>query len=132
MPSAGRKEQRGRQPENAFPHVSIIREFRSATISGGTTATEAGARTKAKVDDIDHGMSIRRNEKWGTLEDQMDVTNTPRREGEGGPDIQAMHGMARLIDRWMQGATTVAADVDRQVNKKASHVMKAIGYSGKY
>lgn len=96
------------------------------------TAMEAGARTKTKVDDIDHGMRGRRNEKWGTLDDAMDVTNTPRKEGEGGPDIQAMHGMTRLIDQWMSGANQVVTDVNRQVEKKASHVMKEVGYSGKY
>jgi hypothetical protein len=96
------------------------------------TAMEAGARTKKRVDEVDHAMRMRRNEKWGSLDDAMDVTNTPRKEGEGGPDIKDMHTLRNLMDWWMEGAAKVSKDVDRQVNNKASHVMKAVGYSGSY
>ncbi len=96
------------------------------------TAMEAGARTQAKVDQASHDMRTRRNQHWGMLSDAMDVTNEPRTEGEDGPDIQGIKHMSRLMMWWMQGAGKVAGDVDRQVDKKASHVMGAVGYSGHY
>ncbi|MEO6776287.1 MAG: hypothetical protein ABI467_25270 [Kofleriaceae bacterium] len=135
MGAIGAKTDKAVDPKGDDPLASQAMVYTATayeTQSFLDTAMHAGARTKKKADEVDSQMTHRRNEKWGSLDDAMDVTNTPRKEGESGPDIQDMHKLRHLIDSWMVGAANVSKDVDRQVNEKASHVMKAVGYSGSY
>ena len=96
------------------------------------TSMSAGARAQQTVDGAASSVEKHRMEKWGTLEDQMDVTNTPRSEGLGGPDVQAVKAMRHLVDWWMQGAAKVKSQVDDQVKTKAHPAMNQVGYTGSY
>lgn len=135
MGAIGAKADKAVDPKGGDPLASQAMVYTATayeTQSFLDTAMDAGSRTRKRVDEVDAAMRHRRNEKWGALEDAMDVTNTPRKEGEGGPDIQDMHKLRNLMDWWMDGAARVSKEVNRQVNDKASHVMKAVGYSGSY
>jgi hypothetical protein len=96
------------------------------------TAQAAGHTAQATVDKNETTISHHRLAKWGTLQDVLDVTNTPRSEGLGGPDIVALKKMRNLVDWWMHGAQKVKGEVDEQAKKKADPAMHAVGYTADY
>jgi hypothetical protein len=96
------------------------------------TAMSAGADVQKTVDAAEDLIVKHRLAPWGTLDDGATESNTPRKEGLGGPDVVAIKSMMHLVDWWMQGAEKTKKEVDDAVKNGASHLLTDAGYTGEY